>query len=91
MRWLIVAMAVITALGVSDAGACTIGAQRYYINSTGQRVPSPTCGATQAFGLMTTAVPNSGITAICRDGSASHARQRRGACSGHGGVRTWVK
>jgi hypothetical protein len=29
------------------------------------------------------------VTAICRDGWFSYSQQRRGTCSGHGGVREW--
>jgi hypothetical protein len=28
-------------------------------------------------------------TAKCKDGTYSHAKQHRGACSGHGGVAEW--
>ncbi len=31
-----------------------------------------------------------GATAVCNDGSSSHSQHRRGTCSGHGGVRTWL-
>ena len=30
-------------------------------------------------------------TAKCKDGTYSHAKQHRGACSGHGGVAEWYK
>jgi uncharacterized protein DUF3761 len=30
-------------------------------------------------------------TAKCKDGSYSHAKQHKGACSGHGGVAEWYK
>ena len=30
-------------------------------------------------------------TARCKDGTYSHAKQHRGACSGHGGVAEWYK
>jgi uncharacterized protein with FMN-binding domain len=33
--------------------------------------------------------PN-GATAQCKDGSYSSAKTRRGACTGHGGVATWL-
>lgn len=32
-----------------------------------------------------------GATAICKDGTCSNSAHRRGTCSGHGGVRTWLK
>lgn len=39
----------------------------------------------------TVVVPEtSGATARCRDGSLSHSRQHRGACSRHGGVGQWL-
>lgn len=31
-----------------------------------------------------------GATALCKDGSYSYSQNRRGTCSGHGGVRTWL-
>jgi len=30
-------------------------------------------------------------TAICNDGTYSYSQTRSGTCSGHGGVRTWLK
>jgi hypothetical protein len=32
-----------------------------------------------------------GATAKCKDGTYSHAAERRGACSNHGGVAEWMK
>jgi hypothetical protein len=32
-----------------------------------------------------------GPSAICRDGSFSYSQSRRGTCSWHGGVSTWLK
>lgn len=57
--------------------------QRYcengtYINSAGQTVCRPSANNT------------GGATAICRDGSYSYSRSRRGTCSHHGGVRQWL-
>ena len=31
-----------------------------------------------------------GATAICKDGSSSHATTEKGACSRHGGVKNWI-
>lgn len=53
---------------------------RYYTNSWGQKVQSPTYYNT---------VPT-GATALCRDGTYSFSRSRRGACSHHGGVAKWL-
>jgi uncharacterized protein YraI len=54
---------------------------KYYTNSSGQRVQSPT------FYNSTPA----GATALCRDGTYSFSRNRRGTCSHHGGVAKWLK
>ncbi|MDR2554541.1 MAG: DUF3761 domain-containing protein [Fibromonadaceae bacterium] len=31
-----------------------------------------------------------GATAVCRDGTYSYSQNRRGTCSGHGGVARWL-
>jgi len=53
----------------------------YYTNSAGQRVQSPTKAS---------AAPK-GATAQCRDGSYSFSQSRRGTCSHHGGVASWLR
>lgn len=60
----------------STTQKCTNGT---YINSNGQTVcrPSPT--------------NNGDASAICNDGTYSHSQHRRGTCSKHKGVRTWLK
>src|SRR5260370_37025803 len=51
-----------------------------YVNGKGQRVQRPeNCSA-----------PPQGATAQCRDGTYSFSRNRRGACSHHGGVAQWL-
>ena len=54
---------------------------KYYTNSEGIRVQSPT---------YYNSVP-AGATALCRDGTYSFSRNRRGTCSHHGGVKKWLK
>lgn len=54
--------------------------KKYYINSKGKRVQSPT---------LYDAAP-AGATALCRDGTYSFSRSRRGTCSHHGGVERWL-
>lgn len=54
-------------------------AVKYYTNSYGKKVQSPT---------YYTSAPK-GATALCRDGSYSFSRNRRGTCSRHGGVAKW--
>ncbi|MFI7115497.1 DUF3761 domain-containing protein [Amycolatopsis sp. NPDC049868] len=52
----------------------------YYRNTDGLCVHRPATGPGAA----------EGATALCKDGSYSYSRNRRGTCSGHGGVRTWL-
>ena len=53
---------------------------RYYTNSSGQRVQSPTYYPSAPRGA----------TARCVDGTYSFSRNRRGTCSHHGGVAQWL-
>ena len=53
---------------------------RHYTNVDGYRVQSPTYYSS---------VP-AGATALCRDGTYSFSRNRRGTCSHHGGVARWL-
>jgi uncharacterized protein YraI len=53
---------------------------KYYINSGGIKVQSPTYYDK----------PPAGASAQCRDGTYSFSLHRRGTCSGHGGVRKWL-
>lgn len=53
---------------------------RYYTNSAGQRVQSPTYYPTAPRGA----------TARCVDGTYSFSKNRRGTCSHHGGVAQWL-
>ena len=52
----------------------------YYLNASGSCIKRPTSAAR---------VP-AGATARCRDGSYSFSQSRRGTCSHHGGVGTWL-
>lgn len=54
--------------------------KKYYTNSAGQRIQSPT---------HYNSVPE-GATALCRDGTYSFSASRRGTCSHHGGVEKWL-
>lgn len=53
---------------------------RYYTNTYGERVQSPTYYSSTPVGA----------TAICRDGTYSFSQSRRGICSHHGGVARWL-
>ncbi len=54
---------------------------KYYTNSTGHKVQSPTYYDSAP----------AGATALCRDGTYSFSRNRRGTCSNHGGVAKWLR
>lgn len=53
---------------------------KYYKNSKGEMVQSPTFYKS----------PPAGATAECNDGTFSFSRNRRGTCSRHGGVKRWL-
>lgn len=55
------------------------GPVKYYTNSKGNRVQSPTYYDSRP----------AGATALCRDGTYSFSQSRRGTCSHHGGVAKW--
>lgn len=57
-------------------GECAGG----YINTAGNCIPSP---------RQAPSAP-SGATAKCSDGTYSFSQSRRGTCSGHGGVASWL-
>jgi len=54
--------------------------KQYYINSFDEVVERPTHYAT----------PPRNASAVCRDGTYSFSRNRRGTCSHHGGVKNWL-
>lgn len=58
----------------------SINEVKHYKNSSGERVQSPT---------YYDSAPE-GATALCRDGTYSFSRSRRGTCSHHGGVARWL-
>ena len=53
---------------------------RYYTNTDGYKVQSPTYYHSTP----------TGASALCRDGTYSFSRNRRGTCSHHGGVARWL-
>lgn len=71
----------VTAVGTYVAPAPSVSAPSSsgggYTNSQGNYVPSPSSNP-------------AGATARCRDGTYSYSQSRRGTCSHHGGVATWL-
>ena len=63
-----------------NAIATPLSHVKYYTNSSGNRVQSPTHYN----------APPRGATALCRDGTYSFSQSRRGTCSHHGGVLRWL-
>ena len=66
---------------IGDLVFKNLALDKYYTNSKGERVQSPT--------YYNSAPP--GATALCRDGTYSFSKSRRGTCSHHGGVAKWLK
>jgi len=64
------------------APSVTLSGGRGYVNSQGIWVPSPSRTSDDK--------PPPGATAKCRDGTYSFSMSRRGTCSHHGGVRSWL-
>lgn len=58
----------------------TTSQPKYYINTDGNKVQSPTYYNTAP----------AGATARCTDGTYSFSQHRRGTCSYHGGVAQWL-
>lgn len=58
--------------------------------ATGNAVKEGTKSAANAIKGKPSDAPQD-ATAKCKDGTYSHAKQHRGACSGHGGVADWYK
>lgn len=65
----------------AEADEAKLTSHRYYTNSDGYEVHSPT---TSKNGQVPT-----GASAKCRDGTYSFSQHRRGTCSHHGGVGIW--
>jgi uncharacterized protein YraI len=67
---------------ITHARPQAVAQGRGYVNSEGQKVPSPT--------LTPDNRPPAGASARCRDGTFSFSQSRRGTCSHHGGVAEWL-
>ena len=88
MRWFfIAAMMSVTAFSPFAATAkayhhhaVSSGEEEFYINSRGHSVHRP----------MASRLRPAGASARCRDGSWSFSESRRGTCSHHGGVGSWL-
>jgi len=63
------------------APSITFAATNFYTNVYGVKVHVP---------IKAEEVPK-GASAKCKDSTYSFSRNHRGTCSGHGGVKTWLK
>lgn len=70
-----------TRVQVESAPYSGLSNDNYYTNNAGNEVHSPA--------YSDNGVPP-GASAICRDGTYSFSQSRRGTCSHHGGVATWL-
>jgi hypothetical protein len=66
----------------AEANEAQLTSHRHYTNQGGQEVHSPAKSTHDQ-------VP-AGASAQCRDGSYSFSQHRRGTCSHHGGVGSWL-
>jgi len=64
----------------STSSSYSTSSTKYYKNSQGHKVQSPTYYDS----------PPSGATAECYDGTYSFSQSHRGTCSHHGGVKQWL-
>lgn len=61
----------------------------FSVQGSAAPLPQPTAAAPAVLPGQQPAVP-AGATAICNDGTYSYSQHRRGTCSHHGGVATWL-
>jgi hypothetical protein len=89
--WVCLVLAVPTAfVGAVQAEAQSCGSG-YYRNSAGNCILVPRRpGSGQTQGVLGGSNVPAGATARCRDGTYSYSQSRRGTCSGHGGVASWL-
>jgi len=82
--------------GVQKSGAAATTAAPAAEPAPTAAVPAPAAAtpAKPAKAAKTTsatdAVTTSGATAKCKDGTVSHSKHHKGACSHHGGVAQWL-
>jgi len=74
------AITVISVTLTSFATSFAFASSNYYTNSNGNKVHIP---------VVKDVIPV-GATAQCRDNTYSYSQHRRGTCSHHGGVRSWI-
>lgn len=53
--------------------------------------PASSAASTKAQHKAASADEAAGATGKCKDGTYTHAKQRKGACSRHGGVEEWLQ
>ncbi len=79
MRAIVMLSVLIVVVGQTREAPAYTCNNRYYVNSSGHVVHSPSCEQENDL-------PH---TAECRDGSTSFSEHHRGTCSHHGGVAHW--
>jgi hypothetical protein len=75
------ALASVFLLSIFVAPLASLEAKGTYVNAKGNTVSTP---------VYAKVIPR-GATARCKDGTYSFSQSRRGTCSGHKGVSSWLK
>ena len=81
-----------TKAGNANKEQCKVSAATHQTASKPVAVPKAAPATRPASRTTTAANDNqaAGATALCKDGTYSHAKEHRGACSHHGGVAKWM-
>ena len=83
-----------TKAGNANKAQCKVSAATHQTASKPIAVPKSAASAATRPATRTASSANdnnpAGATAQCKDGSYSHSKDRRGACSHHGGVAKWI-
>ena len=77
-KFLVISLISITLTSLTSS--FVFASSSYYTNSSGNKIHVPVLKE----------VPPVGATAQCGDSTYSYSQHRRGSCSHHGGIRSWL-
>lgn len=79
-----------TKAGNADKAQCKVSAATHQVASKPVAVPKPAVAPAARATRASNDNNAAGATALCKDGTYTHAKVHRGACSHHGGVAKWM-